>query len=195
MVATERTFSHQIRHTGDARGWDDWMFPAIIVNLPGIADPRFAKWLDDGAGSAGVWGWFFDVNEVAPLVTQQLPHRWALATDIKPHIHFRWVTAPAVGETVTWDVESTVAAIDAVHPATTGHLTGTYTATAADVVRRHVICPLTPDIAAAVLGISALMDVTIKRAGTHAHEVFLGGFDLHYLSDGLGSDGEHTKTA
>jgi hypothetical protein len=169
------------------------MFPAIIVNLPGIADPRFGKWLDDGAGSAGIWGWFFDVNEVAPLVSQQLSHRWSTSSDLPAHVHFDWVTAPAVGETVTWDLEYSVARIGGTRGANTLHLTGSYVATAADVARRHVTCALTPSVLHGDVAISAVCHATIKRAGTHAHEVFLGGFDFHYLSDALGSDQETTK--
>ena len=188
-MGRQLTFSEQVRWDGNAMTWDDWMFPAIIVNLPAIADPRYGKWLDDGAGSAGIWGWFFDVNEVAPLVSQQLPHRAAqLGAAMQPHVHFGWVTAPSVGDTVTWDVEYVLASRNAQFAATTSHLTGTYTATAADVVRRHATCDLSPTISVPANAISAIAHVTVKRAGTHAHEVFLGGFDIHFQSDSLGSD-------
>jgi hypothetical protein len=107
---------------------------------------------------------------------------------MEPHVHFAWVTAPSVGDTVTWDVEYVLASRNAQFAATTSHLTGTYTATAADVVRRHAICDLSPTISVPANAISAIAHVTVKRAGTHAHEVFLGGFDIHFQSDSLGSD-------
>lgn len=189
------TFQNEVRWASGGYVWDDWMFPPVIVNLPGIADPRFAKWLELAGGSNGIWGWHFDVGEFAPLVSQQLPHRAAASgAAMEPHVHWAWVTAPAVGETVIWTVEFTIASIDAAYGANTTALTGTYTATAADVVRRHVLVALTPTIAVPASPISAIAHVSIGRAGSHAHEVFLGGFDLHYQIDGLGSDAATSKS-
>lgn len=194
MAGRQQTFAEQVRFEGNALTWDDWQFPPIVVNLPGIADPRYAKWLEVAGGSSGIWGWHFDVGEVAPLVSQQLPHRaYVLGAAMQPHVHFAWVTAPAVGETVIWTAEYTIAAIDAAYAANTTTVTGTYTATAADVVRRHVLVELTPTIAVPSTPISSILHVTLTRTGTHAHEVFLCGFDLHYQIDALGSDAATTK--
>ena len=195
MAVTGHTFHEQVRFSGNGLAWDDWMFPAVIVNLPAIADPRFGKWLDDGAGSAGVWGWFFDNGEVAPLVAQQLPHRAALGgANMIGHLHWRFVSAPTVGAPVIWDVEYTIAGRMAQHAATTSHLTGTYVTTAADLARTHATLNLSPTVSMSGLTVSSLCDVTVKRTGgTYGDEVFLGGFDFHYQQDALGSDQATTK--
>jgi hypothetical protein len=63
-------------------------------------------------------------------------------------------------------------------------------ATAADVARRHVMCPLTPSVLHGAAGLSAVCHATLKRGGTHLHEVFLGGFDFHFQADSMGTTGE-----
>jgi hypothetical protein len=193
-VTVQQTFAEQTRWAGNGIAWDDWQFPNVSENLPAIADPRRAKWLDDGAGSEGVYVWFFDNNEIACLSPQQISHKYKVGTDLCPHVHFAFPSAPNVGDTVIWQAEVVFAGFGGAFPATTSLLTGTYTCTAADVVRRHVLVDLAPDVSGAGLTISSVGHVTIKRlADTYGDEVVFCGFDLHFQVDSIGSDAEGSK--
>ena len=194
-IPVQQTFAEQTRWSGNGTAWDDWQFPNVSENLPAIADPRRGKWLDNGAGSAGVWCWFFDQGEVAALVPQQISHKYKVGTDLYPHVHFAFLSAPSVGETVIWHAEVAFSGLMGSFPANTSIHSGTYTCAAADVIRRHVRVNLAPVVSGSGLGISSVGHVTIRRdAGdTHAPEVVFCGFDLHYEIDAIGSDQTETK--
>jgi hypothetical protein len=94
---------------GSAIAWDDLRFPALDTKLGGSKDPGFAVFKTNGAGSQGVFLYWFDKNTEEELYfVAQLPHRWAQGTDLEVHCH--WVpaaTAAGAGTDVCWGLEYT----------------------------------------------------------------------------------------
>jgi len=74
----------------------------------GSKDPTFAKWLDNGAGSQGVFLYFFSPTiEEELYFAAQLPHSWKEGTDIHAHLHWIPKSNGAAGQKVSWGLEYT----------------------------------------------------------------------------------------
>jgi hypothetical protein len=91
-------------------GWDDLRVPLTATKLGGSKDPTFAKVLDNGDGSQGVFAYQFAHNQEKEVYfTLQLPHSWKLGSKIYPHVHwFPMTTATGVvcfGLEYTWQVK------------------------------------------------------------------------------------------
>lgn len=175
--------------------WDDWLFTPSNLKLPAINDPSFAKYRDNGAGSTGVYGYFFAKGNVGMFPGSQLRHAYKIGTDAQPHVHFWFSSAPVAGETIEWTAEIGIVAIGA----TMGNTiicSGTYVIPAGVAQYDHVVCPLTPNISNTILGISACGSATLTRVngGTYAPTVVFLGFDLHHQVDGFGSETPTTKS-
>lgn len=88
--------------------WNDVRVPVTSTNLGGTKDPTFEKFKDNGAGSQGVFGYFFDAGIEEELYFMvQLPHNYIEGSDIKAHVH--WVPKTSGAGNVGWGLEYTVA--------------------------------------------------------------------------------------
>jgi hypothetical protein len=86
--------------------WDDLRVPITSTKLGGTKDPDFAVYKTNGAGSQGVFTYFFDKNtEEEVFFPVQLPHEYKLGTAIHPHIHWFPKVAGASGAVVNWGLE------------------------------------------------------------------------------------------
>jgi len=84
--------------------WDDVrVSSSTVVNLPGLNEPQWLPFLDDGGGSEGTVALWFDIGWTT-YFNIQLPHTWKLGTPIFPHVH--WVTDAGAGPgDITWEME------------------------------------------------------------------------------------------
>lgn len=89
--------------------WDDLRVPASSARVQGATGvPDFAKLADDGAGSNGVYTFFFDDStDEQVFFSVQIPHKYKEGTDLKPHVH--WAPQTTSTGTVTWKLEYTIA--------------------------------------------------------------------------------------
>ncbi len=86
--------------------WTDLRFPATAINPPGqISDPDW---------DAANIGWLFDPNGTELLfIIAQMPHTWAVGTDILPHVH--WIQEQS--GVVLWRLEYKWMNVNALEPA------------------------------------------------------------------------------
>lgn len=72
---------------GDATVWDDLRVSLERGKVAGANTPTWAKFQDNGAGSAGVYAYqFADGDEI--WFSVQMPHGWKVASTIYPHLHW-----------------------------------------------------------------------------------------------------------
>jgi len=89
--------------------WDDLRVPVTSTKLGGSKDPGFAKVLDDGSGSQGLFTYLFDAStEEEIYFTCQLPHNWKKETSLYPHVHWMPVSNGTAGQKVCWGLEYSV---------------------------------------------------------------------------------------
>lgn len=112
---------------GTATVFDDVFTPATAMQLGGSADPGFAKLLDNGSGSQGVFTYLFDAAAVEELYfSVQLPRGYKEGSDITPRLH--WAPTNTNTGTARWGLEYTWANIDG----TLGNTTLVYAEDAGD---------------------------------------------------------------
>lgn len=100
------------------RVWDDIRVPLNDTVLGGANDPQFIKFTDNGAGSQGVYSYYFsNLAEQELFFSAQIPHGWEEETSIIPHIH--WSPENSASGNVVWGLEYTVSTIVGVFPTTT----------------------------------------------------------------------------
>lgn len=182
-------------------GWEDLRVTMNAVKLAGVKDPGFEKFLDNGAGSAGVFLYWFDkTTEEEVFFTVQLPHSWKEGSDIYPHVHWVPKTAKAANPDVCWGLEYTWANKEAVFGKTTIVYSNTRvpTGTTTDAAKHYkttfaaisgtgktfssmLICRLFRD--AAGVGLTDDYD----------DDVGLLEFDLHIELDTIGSSSQSAK--
>jgi len=100
--------------------WEDERVPVTSTKLGGSKDPTFAKLLDNGTGSQGVFSYYFSASQEQELYFNlQLSHRYKPGTDLRPHVHF--IIEHPEGDTgnVTWGLEYSCASPDLILPNTT----------------------------------------------------------------------------
>lgn len=111
--------AHRVSHFYyDESVFDDVRAPIITTKISGVRPPTFAKYKDNGAGSTGINLYRFSataVNEVFGAV--ELPHRYALAGEIIPHVH--WIPDDNGAGDVVFELEYTLAVIDGIFGDTT----------------------------------------------------------------------------
>jgi hypothetical protein len=107
--------------SGDATMWEDLRVPALAARVPAVAGPDIGQALDDGAGSTGVFiYWYSPTTEEQQYFAVQIPHSYKEGSDIEVHVH--WIpadTAPGAGTDVCWGLEYTWANMDSVFDDTT----------------------------------------------------------------------------
>lgn len=189
---------------GDATRWDDIMVPITATKLGGSKDPTFSKFRDDGAGSQGVFlYWFSPSSEEELYFSVQMPHKWA-GTAIYPHVHWTASTnsdgTPA-NQKVTWALEYAWTDIQAAFPAASSIAIGsTHTPNDANIVAgKHYLTSISPITPTATQdGISSMLICRIYRDGDATDDTFeqsagMLQFDFHYEIDTMGSKTELAK--
>jgi len=181
--------------------WDDLRVPVTSTKLGGSKDPGFAKVLDDGSGSQGVFSYLFDAGSEEELYfTCQLPHNWKRETSLHPHVHWFPTANGSAGQKVCWGLEYSVQKI--------GSVFGVSVIIYGDDVY-HVIDPLiakthylTSLTAISMVGIDSVSSMLVCRlfrdatgtggTDTYAADVALLEIDFHYEIDSLGSKDEYS---
>jgi len=173
---------------GDAAVWDDIRVPVSRLKVIGdVNSPDFAQYKDDGAGSDGVWLYFFDDTSMERVhFSVQIPHTYKEGTDIVPHIH--WSPINVNVGTVRWGLEF--------HWANEAGTFGTTTIIYAEqAVNNEQDKHFRTDFAA-ISGsgktISSCMNCRVFRDAAHANDTYVGDvvvheFDFHYQKDTMGS--------
>ena len=171
-------------------GWDDLRFPATAVNPPGQAsDPDF----DTTRG-----GWLFDAGGTETLfIIGQLPHLYKEGTSIRPHVH--WVQENA-GD-VLWQLDYKWFNNGEAYPANFTTIDTTDKAFDYSVNSPQIdICQISafPEIDGTGMRASSIIVTKFSRIGGDASDTYTGDalmieFDLHYLSDGHGTQLEYVK--
>jgi hypothetical protein len=183
-----------VEFVGNATVWDDLRVASTSTKLAGSKDPGFAKFKDNGAGSQGVFVYWFDkASEEEVYFTVQFPHSWA-GTAVTPHVHWVPKTADAGGTlTVEWGLEYTWANIDGTY----GDTSIVYAKSAAShtTAGKHEVTDfsaITPG-SGTQDGISSMMICRLFRNATDAtddtydDDAGLLEFDVHYEINTVGS--------
>lgn len=190
-----------LKLNGNATAWEDLRVEPT-VKVSGSNDPTFTKWLDDGAGSRGIYLYNFDnvvlASQKEIFFSVQMPHAWK-GTAISPHVHWIHSTNQNTAA-VRWGLEYSWASIGSVF----GNSTIIYTATNLQgdtnlVQHKHYIsefADLTPG--AGQGGISDILICRLFRNSADAADTSTGVagllyIDFHYEIDTLGSRSEFSK--
>lgn len=173
--------------------WEDLQVPGLAIKGGAVAPDLIGF-----AGSTGLQVYGFNGGGTSPieevLFTVQMPHSWLLGTDIYPHVHFTPVNANS--GTVKWYLEYTFAEIGATFAGTS--TVATSAVAVAEVAWRHQLASFSAITPSSIQdGISAIFAGRLYRdpgQDTYASDAAFLGFDIHYQSDGLGSDAETSKS-
>lgn len=181
--------------------WDDLRVPVTSTKLGGSKDPGFAKVIDNGSGSQGLFTYLFDAgSEEEIYFACQLPHNWKKETDIKPHVHWIPVANGTAGQKVCWGLEYSVKAINGVF----GNSTIIYGDTvnpsvSALVAKTHYLTSLTAISMTGITTVSSMLLCRLFRDATgvggtdsYTDDAALLEIDFHYEIDSLGSNTEHS---
>jgi hypothetical protein len=187
-------------------GWDDLKVPALTTKLFGVSDPDFVVYKTDGAGSRGVFLYWFDkLLEEEVFFIVQLPHSYKQGSDIRPHVHWLPKTTGGAGLFVKWGLEYTWANINGVYAANTTIITtdasSSSTATTSGdnimTIDKHYVSSF-PSITGTGKTISSMLICRVFRDATDATDDYdddagLLEFDIHFEKDTVGSRLEMTK--
>lgn len=184
--------------SGNSTVWDDLRVPLSSVKTAGAHDPGFTVFMTDGAGSQGIFCWWFDAaTEEELFFACQLPHSWA-GTAITPHVHWTPKTnsdGDPVNQKVKWGLEYAWASIGSDFGAATAYVYGTnhHPADANVVAGRHYMTDLTAITPTADQNeISSMIICRIFRqaadgADTYEADAGLLEIDFHYEINTMGS--------
>lgn len=173
---------------GDATAWEDLRVPVTSTKLGGSKDPDFAKVLDDGSGSQGVFAYLFsNTTEEEIYFDVQIPHSWKEGGTLYAHVHWSPTTAGAGG--VTWGLEYSWSNIGAVFGNTT---LATVDDTAAEAADTHQMTDAI-EIDGTGKTHSSMMICRLYRDvaddnDTYAADVALLEFDFHFEVDAIADD-------
>lgn len=187
--------------TGDATVWDDLRVPMTATKTGGSKDPGFSVAFTNGAGSQGVFTYFFDdTTEEELFFAVQLPHGWKEGTSILPHIHWFPKIDGAANATVSWGMEYTWANVDGTIGNTGIIYTNTTTAGDATLVASKHYMSAFSAITASGKTISSMLLCRLFRDATGAGltddytgDAGLLEIDFHYEADTIGSRAATTK--
>ncbi|MBS1505574.1 MAG: hypothetical protein JSS79_02900 [Bacteroidetes bacterium] len=187
-----------ISFAGAATVFTDLQVPVFSTSNGNSSPPTISAVKTDGAGSQGVFTYFFSANTEQELYfTVQLPHDWKEGSTIYPHIH--WLTTTDVGATkVRWGLEYTWVNIASVFGNTTVIYAEDPIAPVGSVTAfKHAITEFA-GISGTGKTISSFLICRVFRAATAATDTFTGtagmlGIDFHIEKDGFGSHTEYTK--
>ncbi len=181
--------------------WDDLRVPVLSTKLQGTKDPDFAKLLDNGAGSQGVFTYLFSAtieNELYFAV--QMPHSYKYGTAIHPHVHWVPVANGSAGQVVSWGLEYSLAEIGGVFGNTTIIYGNTSVPSETLVANKQYLTGMTEIAMTGVDSVSAMLLCRVFRDATgggatddYASDTALLEIDFHYQLDTIGSDSEYIK--
>lgn len=186
--------------------YDDLLVPVTSIKAAGVHDPGFTKFLDDGAGSQGIYLYWFDAaTEEELFFVAQFPHTMKLNTSIYPHVHWTpLVTADGspANQKVVWGLEYAWADIGQSFPVNSAIISAsTHAPNDANVVAgKHYLTSL-PAIAASASrnqGVSSILICRVFRmaadgADNYEHDAGMLAIDFHHEIDTMGSRSETAK--
>lgn len=181
--------------------WDDLRVPVTSTKLGGSKDPGFAKVIDNGSGSQGLFTYLFDAgSEEEVYFVCQLPHNWKKETSLHPHVHWFPTANGSAGQKVCWGLEYSIQEIGNVFGIST-IIYGDDVYSNADplVAKTHYLNSLGTISMTGITSLSSIILCRLFRDATGAggtdsytSDVALLEFDFHYEIDGLGSKNEHS---
>lgn len=176
--------------------WDDLRVDPGAWSFPGFADPTRSTWQPGGSG-ATLTLYKFNNNDYVSF-TVQMPHRYKVGTDLKPHVHWTPHDRGIIesGSTVQWEIDYSIADIMGTFPTTTTiDLTSTNTMGTDDT---HIVTA-SGTIDGTGLNISHMIVGRLYRgptdtwSGTGNNAPGLLELDFHYEVDDRGSQTEVLK--
>ncbi len=191
--------------------YNDTFFEDLGVSLtasqPGPSStPDLVQFMDDGAGSTGVFAYEFDpTTEEYLFFISEMPHQWSEGSDIGIHIHWSPNGTGAANEFVVWGLEYTWQSIDGIYGNTaiaTSDASAAGTATTSGdgtMLDAKHYQTLIATIAGAGNTISSVLVCRIFRDAGDGDDDYPNGayglhVDFHFEVDAPGSvAGDHTK--
>lgn len=198
------TFVGDLYTTGDIEYqntfWDDIRVPVLSTKLGGTKTPGFAKVLDNGVGSQGVFAYNFDDStEEEVYFMCQIPHTWKEGTNLQAHVHWMPTVNGGAGEKVSWGLEYSWQSIGSVFGNTTLAYGDTPTTTGTLVADKHYLTEIA-DIDGSGHTFSSMLICRLFRdaggvGGTddYSNDATLLEFDFHYEIDSPGTSEEYVK--
>ncbi len=183
---------------------------SLIRGLTGASNPpSLTQFMDNGAGSVGVYVFAFSYQAVAGNERQmyfavQLPHGYKNGTNIKPHIHWSPAVTGGVNEFVKWGLEYTWQNIDGTFGNTTiitsdasGASTATISGDTTLTADKHYVSEI-GTITGTGKEISSMLVCRIFRNSSHAddnliQDAFAFEVDFHFEVNTIGSRQEYVK--
>lgn len=176
--------------------WNDLRMPATSSKTGGAKEPGFAKFVDNGSGSQGVYTYLFDKSTEEELFfVLQLPHEWVEGTDLFPHVHCAPMDTGT--GTVRWGLEYSWQNVNGgAFPSST--IIYTEATAMPGVAKSHLLMPFTSIIDGQNQTISSMVMLRLFRdvAGdNYNNDVALLEIDFHVLLEGWrsGSETEYKK--
>ena len=174
---------------GLAEVWDDLRVPASSARVNPVQNkPDFEPFI------GGTRAYSFDPStEESVYFAAQMPHAWALGTDIHPHVH--WAPSSGFGGNVVWGLECTISPISGTFGSTFSY---TLTQAAGSTSYFHKIKGFDWIDMSSYTTVSVMLNCRLYRDATstddtYVDEAFLLETDFHYRKDSLGSPQEIFK--
>lgn len=190
-----------LAHTGiSTPAVDDAVVAAASMRVPASAAPNEVGWKT----ALKKWSFAATGGEYLYVEGLQLPHRYAVGTDLMWHVHFIPVSEIADGLTVTFRLVCTSAPVWGLFGDTV-NIDSTFTNNAAarallpasslngTSIRADVhLLTTSASIDGAAFDRSAIIEGRLERLSTDTFDgaVLLGSADAHFYVNRLGSDGE-----
>jgi len=182
--------------------WDDLRISITATKLAGAKDPGFTVFKTNGAGSQGVFLYWFDAAAEEELYfTVQLPHAYMEGTDLHPHVHFVPSVNGAAGQVVSWGLEYTWANLGDVFGNTNIIYANAHTPTDSVLTAgKHYLTEFAPIVGSGKT-ISSMLACRVFRNATGAggstdsygNDAGMLEIDFHMQKDSIGSYDEYTK--
>lgn len=186
---------------GTAIVWEDLRVPVTSTKLGGTKDPHFTVFKTNGAGSQGVFLYWFDkTTEEELYFTCQVPHAYKEGTNLIAHIHWIPKTNGGANAVVSWGLEYTWANYVAVFANTSIIYTNTHLpADASLVADKHYMSSFAAINGAGKTISSMLVCRVFRDAGgtgltdDYNDDAGMLEIDFHFENDTMGSKTETAK--
>lgn len=195
---------------GTATTFNDLRVAGTMTKPQGSNDPDFSLFKDNGAGSTGVWIYWFDKDAIEELwFNIQIPHDYKEGTHIKPHVHWVPKSTGDTDEYVKWGLEyhwsNMGDPFDTTSFAYSDASQGSTATTSEDTemqADKHYVSVLDDGSGNGITGtnktISSMLNCRLFRVATDATDDYpddagLLEIDFHYEKDTLGSRTEWAK--
>jgi hypothetical protein len=180
--------------------WDDLRVPVSSTNLGGSKDPGYSKLLDNGAGSQGVFTYWFDAStEEEIYFSCQLPHNYIPGSYLRPHVHWVPKSNGSAGQVVSWGLEYTWANLGVVFGNTSILYGNVSTPSETLVANKHYVTKLgqidgTSKAYSSMLVCRLFRDATGAGAtDSYTADAGLLEIDFHYNLNGFGTSEEYSN--